>query len=82
VAKKRFQKFDGTKAVSGERMARQRLGLRQPSAALGSRRAFESGRGLPQSKTSRNHPAGFQSAATVFAKPLLKGLGGPIINHR
>jgi len=26
------------------------FGVRQPSAALGSRRAFESGRGLPQSK--------------------------------
>jgi len=28
----------------------QGFGLRQPSAALGSRRALESGRGLPQSK--------------------------------
>jgi len=27
------------------------FGVRQSSAALGSRRAFESGRGLPQSKT-------------------------------
>jgi hypothetical protein len=29
-------------------MAPRGCGLRQPSAALGSRRAFESGRGLPQ----------------------------------
>jgi len=32
--------------------------------------ATQSGRGLPQSKTSRNHPAGFQSAATSFVKLL------------
>jgi len=30
----------------------------------------ESGRGLPQSKTLRNFPAGFQNPATVLIKPL------------
>src|SRR6185503_18012245 len=34
--------------------ARQRLGVRQSSAALRIRRAGESGRGLPHSKTWRN----------------------------
>jgi hypothetical protein len=36
------------------RWARQRLGVRRSSAAFGIRGAVESGRGLPQSKISRN----------------------------
>jgi hypothetical protein len=35
------------------RVARQRLGARQPSAALEIAAQSKSGRGLPQSKTSR-----------------------------
>jgi len=31
---------------------------------------WKSGRGLPQSKTSRNFPAGFQNSATLLIKPL------------
>ena len=34
---------------------------------------WKSGSGLPQSKTSRNHPAGFQNAPTGFVKPLYCG---------
>jgi hypothetical protein len=52
-------------------MARQRLGLRQPSAAISpARPATQSGRGLPQSKTSRNFPIGLQSQAATSFKML------------
>jgi hypothetical protein len=43
----------GSNPATSSLCARQRLGLRQPSAAFPVRRAFQSGRGLPQSKTCR-----------------------------
>ena len=53
------------------RIARPRLGLRQPSAAFSPQGwAAQSGRGLPQSKTSRMYRPGLQNTATVLMRML------------
>ncbi len=64
---KRFKNTAAEKLVWVERIARQRLGLRQPSAALPPQdRRSKSGRGLPQSKTSRNYPNMLSNCAFSF----------------
>jgi hypothetical protein len=51
------------------RPTRQRLGLRQPSAALSSPvLRWKSGRGLPQSKTSRNFSGALTKHGYIFIK--------------
>jgi hypothetical protein len=54
------------------RNARQRPGLRQPSAALLLQGlAMQSGRGLPQSRTSRNFPARLSKRSHSFNETAL-----------
>jgi len=60
-----------------DRLARQRLGLRQPSAAIVSPiLTGESGRGLPQSKTSRNISGGLAKHCHSITETALAGKSG------
>jgi hypothetical protein len=52
----RFPKFCSSSWGRGAQTTHQRLGLQQSPAAIENQGARESGRGLPQSKTSWNFP--------------------------
>jgi hypothetical protein len=57
-------------------MARQRLGLRPPAAAVASQVSrLKSGSGLPQSKTSRNLPTDFPSRLPLLLNRVNQTVG-------
>ena len=55
----------GTRNQTTLIVSRQRLGVRQPSAAFGASGGAESARGLAQSKTWRSFPAALQKIRLV-----------------
>ncbi len=74
MKRERFQKYGGRKLTGVKRITRQRLGLRQPSAAL--RRKAGGGKaaeGCRSPKPRGRIPTAFQIAAMVLWKPLQGG---------
>jgi hypothetical protein len=71
-----FKTAEADELAGNNQLARQRLGLRQSSAALASPSLRgKSGRGPPHSKTSRNFSSGLEKAETVLLKTIRNSHG-------